>query len=765
MLKEAYYNDFLQSDKSVELFCEALKELRKESDNDEAVADYIKAIYRIVDSKPLKGRVNDIFKALEKIDFHELLKPSKVSLSEICQSIMTEYNLQNNKKRKVDTSNDSVFEDRAYKHYKLFLERTLKEAFKQYIDTESSYEFLKDPKLNDTVQEDMFLTDWKSLMYDDLCNSVSSNADLQKWYILGRFLNAKMLNLLVGSMRSYIQYVEDVNKRAEAKKNIVHKNEENTIERIKAAIPVIEMCIRLSNIFSNGFSDYFDDENDYAKYISQYVDFPVRDEQQPYDSLLSFCANTQSSARIYADAKEPIMNRNILTSKLFGPNLVLAKVIDSTGSRVSKEDITRYADLSKKIENYRKNGECRSVQEQQRVLDYQKLSNRIELRDLAEYGEIINDLLGQLINWNFLRERDLLYFQLGFHYCCLNNDSTKPDRYKTLSLEDRTINNAILHQIAAMYINGVTLYYPKGSQIKNENGKKITVYKASNEVKLKRLSNGTAGLNVPMFTIYSDYVLSGKTEGFYKGNTALYNAGMELFEVISEHKDIIDLRNYIDHFGFYTKKEYSLMDLYSEIFDRFFTYDMKYRKNVPVLLQNIMAKHNVILNVRFDTGRKKSGDQEKDRAQIIITKIESDRFSYSVKDNENKEHILKTDARNRHFLEMIGHILLFSKIDNDCKISISCKPDTEEDENKKVDNVAHAGNRGSEQHHKDYHAGAASKRFNEKGGSKGSPRKYDKEREEGRELLKEYNKKNSGNNDGFGSISGAFANIDMSQFK
>ena len=78
----------------------------------------------------------------------------------------------------------------------------------------------------------------------------------------------------------------------------------------------------------------------------------------------------------------------------------------------------------------------------------------------GEYGEIINELLGQLVNWSFLRERDLLYFQLGFHYSCLNNETEKPEGYIRLTSQTgHEIKNVILYQILAarLFLTSLTV--------------------------------------------------------------------------------------------------------------------------------------------------------------------------------------------------------------------------------------------------------------------------------------------------------------------
>ena len=230
-----------------------------------------------------------------------------------------------------------------------------------------------------------------------------------------------------------------------------------------------------------------------------------------------------------------------------------------------------------------------------------------------------------------MRERDLLYFQLGFHYYCLKNSSDKPKEYKTIIDKNGTkIEGAILYQIAAMYIYG------------------IKVYGYGN--KGFSLIGGQTGLKIPAFCRYSEKITGDKD--------CLYDAGLEAFETTREHNDIIEVRNKIDHFKYYLGHAGSILDLYSEVFDRFFSYDMKYQKNVMNSLSNILKRHNVIVDYKLGTGTKSVNDKTKDRAQIIITKITSDKFKYKIKND--KEYQLK--AKNDEFIETINKLLNYSKV-------------------------------------------------------------------------------------------------------
>lgn len=303
---------------------------------------------------------------------------------------------------------------------------------------------------------------------------------------------------------------------------------------------------------------------------------------------------------------------------------------------VSKDNIEEFYSQKAEIAYCKIKGKEITAEEQKAVLKYQKLKNRVELRDIVEYGEIINELLGQLINWSFMRERDLLYFQLGFHYDCLRNDSKKPEGYKNIKVDENSIKDAILYQIIGMYVNGVTVYAPE------KDGDKLK----------EQCVKGGVGVKVSAFHRYSKYLgLNEKT---------LYNAGLEIFEVVAEHEDIINLRNGIDHFKYYLGDYRSMLSIYSEVFDRFFTYDIKYQKNVLNLLQNILLRHNVIVEPILESGFKTIGEQTKPGAKLSIRSIKSDTFQYKVKGGT-----LITDAKDERYLETIRKILYYAENEED----------------------------------------------------------------------------------------------------
>lgn len=154
------------------------------------------------------------------------IKSACTSLAQVCQIYMTEYNQQNNQIKNVRSSNDSIFDQPIYQHYKVLLKKAIANAFAAYLkNNKNLFGFIGKPfKANEIreIDKEQFLPDWTSKKYESLCIEVSENQELQKWYIVGKFLNARSLNLMVGSMRSYIQYVTDIKRRAASIGNELH---------------------------------------------------------------------------------------------------------------------------------------------------------------------------------------------------------------------------------------------------------------------------------------------------------------------------------------------------------------------------------------------------------------------------------------------------------------------------------------------------------------------------------------------------------------
>ena len=147
--------------------------------------------------------------------------------------------------------------------------------------------------------------------------------------------------------------------------------------------------------------------------------------------------------------------------------------------------------------------------------------------------------------------------------------------------------------------------------------------------------------------------------------------GLSLFENTDEHDDITDTRDYIDHFKYFIKMDRSMMDLYSEVYDRFFRHDHKLKKSVSFVLTNIMAKNFMAIHTRMElgskkVGKKKKGMKEHKAAQIMIADdgLKSTALTYRIKPdpkNEGKKRDILVDARFKIFLSQLKNILKYKQ--------------------------------------------------------------------------------------------------------
>ena len=429
LYKEIYYNAFLQDADSFDIFKKYINNLR-------------------VDLKDNKGKITN--EANANKNFKAALAHYKSdNLFQICQMIMTEYNQQNAGGRKKKSAYALKKNPEIFKHYKMILYKALRESLAEYIDKNNEkYGFIKNPtKKNELPALDVFLPQYISGQYSELVSNVKKSPELQKWYIMARFLNPKQTNQLIGSFRSYVQYVNDIARRAKETGNKLSNN--NISIDIDNIIKIMDICTKLNGITSNHLEDYFDNKDEYAKYISYFVKYGLKENDEFASAKLGeFCEREVDGKKIgiYHDGTNPILNKNIIWCKLYGASDILKESIEKVDELTIKQLFGR----EEGIKAYQEKGKCKNKKEQIELKKYQELKNKIELRDFVEYSEIINELQGQLINWSYLRERDLMYFQLGFHYLCLTNNTADPKHYRTIIYDDKKINGAILYQIAAI---------------------------------------------------------------------------------------------------------------------------------------------------------------------------------------------------------------------------------------------------------------------------------------------------------------------------
>lgn len=621
-LKEAYYYGFLQEGSLKKRFLDAMEDI---------------AAQRL--SEQEKRAMADFGERMDEI------KNSCKSIGEICQKIMTEYELQNNGTPRVKP-NKKGNADKIYKHFPMILYRCLRVAYINYLKEQSWLCFLQKPMLRDMPEEEQFCNTWKTEMFHTLKTLAANSQKLLSWYTMAHFLNPKQLNLLIGGVRSYIHNIEDINVRADSTKNRKDNKAAEKIRQYKEILLVLDFAMLYCGQVSNEITDYFADEEEYAQYIGKFVDLG-ESKQEGRIALKQFCDQRISKGSpdkrvgLFYDGLHPILNRNIALAGMYGNIKLLSACVD----KITYAEVQEYYEKMEKLSEVFRRGNCVSEEEQRSLVDFQQRKNRIEFVDLIIYSEIVNDFVSQMISWAYLRERDFLYMQLGYHYVELYHGKALAADDWRRRLEGEEIHIAdggLLYQLIAMYTYDLPLYKL------DKEGKAVVSLKP--------------GASIPrcIGDFYKEYC---------HRDDSIYNAGLCFFENLKEHDTaIVDFRNYIDHFKYYATLNMSILEQFSEVYDSFFSYDTKLRKSVSFIFSNILLDYFVIAGTSFEEHRQKSYGKKMRRAARMKLRdrdgLCSDIFTYKImKKNQGKdeEQKLLVNARSEKFLEQLRRILEYSE--------------------------------------------------------------------------------------------------------
>ena len=232
-----------------------------------------------------------------------------------------------------------------------------------------------------------------------LHNTDFDNSYLLDWYVLAHFLTPNHLNHLIGDVKSYIQYIEDIENRAKGLGVVSISSHFESAEAVRnkyeKVVRMLEFTQQYVGRVSNVITDYFKDEEEYINYLSDFVDL---------DDL----KNLKLDENIYKDAKNPILNRNIVNAKIYGQESILKKCFENY--KIKCEDINTYHNLvcNEDLQEAMKTGICTERKVQIDLKNYQNAKNRIELLDVSTFTDILNDFMAQMISWTYLRERDMM---------------------------------------------------------------------------------------------------------------------------------------------------------------------------------------------------------------------------------------------------------------------------------------------------------------------------------------------------------------------
>lgn len=551
VLKEIYYYGFLKQKDLKERFLNAVDEIINDKNalkNKDAYNDY-------------KNRIN------------EFLKNKEVTFGEICQGIMTDYNLQNQIKEVYGKAND----EEKYKHFRMLLYVSIKKAFLAYLKETNNYDFLKKPayyKEEFGLLNENFISP-EIKIYSHIAENMSEDVSLYTWYIIAHFLSPKQLNLLQGDIKNYAQFVSDIENRARSNGKTINVSQD-MLSHNDRIVEVLEFAMIFAGQITNNIEDYFSDQDEYAKYLSNYVHFVNKKDPATAQALKIFSETpisrtSDTKIGFYCDEVNPIVNRSVIISSMFGLDTIISGAFKK--DKIEPKEFEDYYKLKEKLVSVFNKGKASNEEEQKDLIRFQQIKNRLELGNIAIYSEVLVDLLSELVSWSYLRERDLLFYQLGYYYVKLfYTDSVPSDSYlrkldgKDIHIED----GAVLYQIIAMYAHDLIVYSKKGE----------ATYKKGQ----------SAGASISKFMkLYCE-----------EDGAAIYMAGLKLFENTKNHDDYVKLRNEIDHMKYLSNPTKSILNLYRDIYNGFFDYDIKLKKSVTFILKNIFARYFVITDLKIN---------------------------------------------------------------------------------------------------------------------------------------------------------------------
>lgn len=628
LLKEIYYNDFVQNgNKALELFVKAVNN------------------YRGTEGVDKSKEAAENFKTYV-ID----LQNQRLSFAEVCQAINQEYNQQNTKTQKRDEKQSKGEQKDAYAHFRMLLPMCLKNAFMAYL--KEKYSFLYEPTYNENIKGEPDYLDHVPVdcgIKIDEKNDTDGAKRRIAWYTFAHFIHPRQLNLLVGDFKSYIQYREDVLRRAGYAKQTVSAKERNSvaegIKRAKDILEVLEFVRVIAGRVSNNFEDYYESPDEYAKYLSNYVDF-AKEDGVLFEQLKKFCKNTLGNGQVmdlYADEINPKVLRNVEIARMYaGGDVILPGF-----NRIKEDEIKQYYMNKELVAQLLSKGLCETPKEQAKVVEQQQLKGRLTLNDVTEAFSLVNDMLGQLVSLSYLRERDEMYLLLGYYYMALRSaDNWCDENLDTLDADAcKVISGKILYQVVGMFDYGTPFLYKSTSENK--------------------------------WVEKKGWDMGSKEKRFYEEHKNSMTCAMMLFEKDTYATSISSLRNYVDHFKYYANFNKSIVELYAEFYTNFFGYSNKLRKSVLVNFKNVLEKYFMENEVQF----KKTAEGQ----QInLIDGLFSQKFTYKLKNKEEDKHsprnnnwknnrnrqnqkkfvlnnVCEKEARSQEFVNGIRQILIYKK--------------------------------------------------------------------------------------------------------
>lgn len=638
LLKEIYYRDFiLDKEKN------ALKKF-----------NYILHLK----NKKIKEMVNSKqYNLLQKLNINSYAESNFMmyidnhsdeysSFGLLCQKVMNQYGVQNTNR-----------EEEKYKHFKMLICKYTKLAFIEHLkenyawlfeyqkkeETEGYLDDAENVKIQvpfanliESENKDEQVLEEKNVSIDEIYEVYK-----MAWYTLGHYIHPRQLNLLIGECKNYIQYKTDIAKRAENAgqsigEEIKEKNKKRLM-KVRDIIGILNFVKSVTGGVTGDVRDYYEaeidvkgevihDERDaYASYLSNYIAFEKNGEAT-FEAFKNFCSNTNGTEEfdLYADKENPKILHNIEFARMYaGGEIPLLNLENKEDKyKITKDEVNTSIKESKNIAEILNKGRCESKDEQERVVEYQQLRGRITLNDVTNIYEIVSELLGKLVSLSYLRERDQMYLLLGFYYVMLQGKSEWIHN-------DRRINcGLVLYQIISVFDFGIKFVHWE---------------KEDKEYVLKQSK---------------DYeMLSNKLVKFYNNHKSSYKSAIRLFHNDDDKYDISDLRNYVDHLKYYSNKDKSIVELYSDYYTKVFGYSTRLRQSVINNFTNILDSYFIEAVPKIQPVNNPEPNMPKIKL-VLSNKFESKKHDYKLKDGKK----VQLPAKSEKFVEMLRAVLEYKVV-------------------------------------------------------------------------------------------------------
>lgn len=607
LLKEIYYRDFiLNNDEALKRFFKAVENYRKNmcpySREDKAADNFSRYVNN--------------------------LKSKGLTFGNVCQVIQNEYNQQNSGKQKQEI----------YKHFKMLLPICVKDAFWDYIRDE--YNYICHPHIKESTGKQDYLDEVEIYCGASDSDGLEYNEELMKkeqkkyaWHTLAHFLHPRQLNLLIGNLKNYIQYHNDIFRRTGYANDFKSMEErENSWNKVRACVKetedileILEFVRVVSGRVSNVFTDYYEDEEEYAKYLNRYIDFPLFSGKSVFECLKYFCYNTLESGNpidIYTDAENPKILRNVELARMYAGGELCLKGYE----KITIDEIKEYYNKKDKVVEILNKGLPQNEEEQKLVVEMQQLKNRITLNEIMNIFMLVSDMLGKLVSMSYLRERDEMYFFLGFYYMLLQNNDTAWSEEEMNSLKTSKHNitkGLVLYQTIGVFDFALNLIYQGKGEKSGETGGSV----------------------------------STKIMKFSKLHYKSFFVAQRLFENDHYSADYVELRNYIDHMKYYIKQEYSIMDLYNGYYSKLFGYSTKLRKSVWHNFEQILENNSIANSLSYQNGEGKNSVNY----MKLNDSLKSLKYTYKLAKMDQKKKTVLLDAKSEKFLKCVKQVLEYKE--------------------------------------------------------------------------------------------------------